>query len=172
MTLVFDIETDGLLQELTQLHCISIFDTETNTILSYNDTGAKEPIIRGIQRLEDADRIVGHGIINFDIPAIRKIYGWFCPPDDVIDTLLLSRLFLPNMMEVDKKTNKDGMPMLCYGRHSLESWGYRVGEYKGNFAKDTDWKEWSQAMEDYCDQDVRVTLKTCETFRPYLSGSK
>ena len=58
------------------------------------------------------------------------------------------------------------MPLQLYGRHSLESYGYRLGEYKGGFAKDTDWQEWSQEMEDYA-QDVNVTVKLCQHFRPY-----
>ena len=51
------------------------------------------------------------------------------------------------------------MPLQLYGRHSLEAYGYRLGEYKGGFAKQTDWKEWSQDMEDYMVQDVQVTHK-------------
>ena len=40
------------------------------------------------------------------------------------------------------------MPLQLYGRHSLESYGYRLGEYKGNFGKEADWSTWSQEMED------------------------
>ena len=64
------------------------------------------------------------------------------------------------------------MPLQLYGRHSLEAYGYRLGEYKGNFAKTTDWKEWSQEMQDYCVQDVVVTNKLCKHFHPYLNGSR
>ena len=58
-----------------------------------------------------------------------------------------------------------------YGSHSLKAYGYRLGVYKGDFAKDTDWKEWSQEMQDYCIQDVKVTEKLCDHFHPYLTGS-
>ena len=54
--------------------------------------------------------------------------------------------------------------------HSLEAYGYRLGEYKGDFAKTTDWKEWSQEMQDYCVQDVNVTTKLWRHFLPYLNG--
>jgi len=57
------------------------------------------------------------------------------------------------------------------GRHSLAAWGYRLGEYKGEFGETTDWAEWSQEMEDYCQQDVKVTMKLCEHFRTYLTGA-
>ena len=71
--------------------------------LHINNKGSKQPIVRGVQRLEDADLIVGHNIIGFDIPVIRQFYPWFGDPPTVIDTLLLSRLFHPNMIEIDKK---------------------------------------------------------------------
>ena len=53
----------------------------------------------------------------------------------VIDTLMLSSLYHPNLMEIDKKRNVPRMPLQLYGRHSLEAYGYRLGEYKGEFGK-------------------------------------
>ena len=58
-----------------------------------------------------------------------------------------------------------------YGKHSLAAYGYRLGEYKGEFGKTSDWSMWSQEMEDYCVQDVKVTEKLCKHFHPYLIGS-
>ena len=114
--------------------------------------------------LEEADCIVGHNIISYDIPVIKKLYPFFNPKGDIIDTLVLSRLYHPNMMRIDKNHEWKHMPSQLYGRHSLESYGYRLGEYKGSFSKSTDWKEWSQEMEDYCVQDVIVTTKLCDHF--------
>ena len=174
--LVFDLETNGLLDDATQIHCVAIYDTETDETNVYNDEcpgqGMSNPVHRALQHLEDSDCIVGHNIIGFDIPVIRNIYSWFNPPDNCVDTLLLSRLYHPNMMSVDQKHKWRHMPLQLYGRHSLESYGYRLGEYKGNFSKTTDWKEWSQEMEDYCVQDVQVTKKLCEHFNPYMNGSR
>ena len=174
--LVFDLETDGLLNDATQIHCVAIYDTETDETTAYNDEcpgqGMSNPVHRALQHLEDSDCIVGHNILSFDIPLIRNIYSWFNPPDNCVDTLLLSRLYHPNMMSIDQKHRWQNMPLQLYGRHSLESYGYRLGEYKGNFSKTTDWKEWSQEMEDYCVQDVQVTKKLCEHFHPYLIGSR
>ena len=64
------------------------------------------------------------------------------------------------------------MPLQLYGRHRLEAYGYRLGEYKGEFGKTSDWSEWSQEMEDYCAQDVEVTKKLCDHFHPYLTGAR
>ena len=118
---------------------------------------------------DDHGIIVGHNIIGYDIPVLRKIYSWFKYSGTAIDTLVLSRSYHPNLMEIDKKRNVPRMPLQLYGRHSLEAYGYRLGEYKGEFGKTSDWKEWSQEMQDYCVQDVQVTTKLCEHFRPLMT---
>ena len=76
------------------------------------------------------------------------------------------------MMELDKKHKWKLMPLQLYGRHSLESYGYRLGVYKGDFGKTADWKDWSQDMQDYCELDVQVTNKLWKHFIPYLNGSR
>ena len=169
--LVFDCETNGLLHDVSTIHCIAIYDSQKEETHVFNHQGGDcYPITEGLHMLTEADVIVGHNIINFDIPVLRKTYSWFKPRGDVLDTLVLSRLYHPNMMEIDKKRNISRMPLQLYGRHSLEAYGYRLGEYKGEFGKTSDWKEWSQEMQDYCVQDVQVTTKLCEHFRPYLTG--
>ena len=172
VSLVFDLESNGLLANVTTIHCIAIHDLNTKETIAYNDTGKEEPIVRGIQRLADADCIMGHNVIGYDIPVLSKLYPWFVCPTTVVDTLLLSRLYHPNMMALDKTNNWKHMPLKLYGSHSLESYGYRLGEYKGEYGKTSDWQDWSEEMENYCIQDVNVTTKLCDHFRPYLNGSK
>tara|TARA_B100000073_G_scaffold294119_1_gene258009 strand:- start:519 stop:1025 length:507 start_codon:yes stop_codon:yes gene_type:complete len=167
--IVFDLETDGLLDTVSKIHCLCLYDSEADKTYVYNDAGSAEPIVRGVQILNDADCIVGHNIIGYDCPVIQKIYPWFKRPY-VIDTLLLSRLFHPDILEVDKKRKWEHMPLQLYGRHSLEAYGYRLKEYKGCFGKTTDWSDWSEEMEQYCIQDVEVTKKLCDHFHKYLTG--
>ena len=130
ITLLFDLETTPLSQEDVELHCLVTLDYETGETTRYNDTGTEEPISRGVTYLMDADTIIGHNIIGFDIPMIKKVYPFFEPKGRIIDTLLLSRLYHPDMLEVDRKAKIDGMPPKLYGRHSLESYGHRLGEIK------------------------------------------
>jgi hypothetical protein len=170
MTLIFDIETDGLYNDVTCVHCIGIYDQETDQTLAYNDQGDKEPVTKAIQRLEDADRIIGHNIIGYDLPVIKKLFPWFEPRGEVVDTLLLSRLYHADILKTDQKRKWNQMPLQLWGRHSLEAYGYRLGEYKGCFGKTTDWKEWSQEMQDYMLQDVNVTRKLWKHFHKYLTG--
>ena len=182
-TLIFDIESNGLLNDATRIHCISLYWCEDDRIESFNDekyaNAPKElpmasnySITTAISWLEGADAIVGHNIISFDIPLIKKLFPYFNPSGVIIDTLLLSRLYHTDLFDIDKRRNWPHMPLQLYGRHSLEAYGYRLGEYKGAFGKTTDWSDWSQEMQDYCEQDVVVTKKLCDHFRPYLSGSK
>ena len=185
--IVFDLETNGLLHDATRIHCAALHWVEDNRTESFNDEkygdgtysikedcpmGSNYSITTFLGWLETADYLIGHNIIGFDIPIIKKLYPWFNPSGIIVDTLLLSRLYHPNLLDIDKAHAWKHMPLQLYGRHSLEAYGYRLGEYKGNFAKTTDWKEWSQEMQDYCTQDVVVTNKLCQHFHPYLSGSR
>ena len=179
---VFDLETNGLLHDATRIHCISVNWCETGTIEAFNDEkysdNPKElpmgnhSITTALGYLESSPFIIGHNIISFDIPVIKRIYHWFNPTGIIIDTLLLSRLYHPNLLDIDKNRNWKYMPLQLYGSHSLEAYGYRLGEYKGDYGKTTDWKKWTKEMQDYCTQDVVVTTKLCEHFHPYLIGSR
>ena len=172
MTIVFDLETNGLLHDLTRIHCLAIYDSTTDTVETYNDEkNNKYSISEGIGRLLVADTLVGHNLLGFDLPVLSKLYNYFTPTARIVDTLLLSRLYHPNIYDIDHKHKWRHMPLQLYGRHSLESYGYRLGEYKGDFGKTSDWSEWSQEMEDYCAQDVVVTTKLCDHFHRYLTGS-
>ena len=172
MTLVFDLETNGLLHDVTRIHCIAIYDSTTDEIETYNDEkNNKYSITEGLNKLLVADTIVGHNIIGYDIPCISKLYNFFTPRSRVVDTLLLSRLYHPNIWDIDQRKQWKDMPLQLWGRHSLAAYGYRLGEYKGDFGKTSDWSEWSQEMEDYCAQDVEVTKKLCDHFHRYLIGS-
>ena len=98
-TIVFDLETNGLLNDATRIHCISFYSKETNQIESFNDEkyaddpkalpmGGHYSITTALAYLEKADYLIGHNIIGFDIPVIKKFYTWFNPRGTIIDTLL------------------------------------------------------------------------------------
>ncbi len=180
-TLVIDTETNGLLRAATRIHCVSLYWVEEDRTESFNDEPyAKNPkelpmaggsgysITNAVSWITMADMVVGHNIVGFDLPLIKRLYPFFEYPPVIVDTLLLSRLYHPNLYDIDK--NARNIPEKLYGSHSLEAWGHRLGEHKGDYSKTTDWSEWSQEMQDYCVQDVVVTKKLCDHFHPYLSG--
>lgn len=170
MRLLFDIETNGLPRKgLSVIHCLVLQDIDTGQVLRYNDTGASETVTTGLNVLQEADVLVGHNIVGFDIPVIQDIYPFFKPKAKLFDTLILSRMFFPDILQRDYRKKPIGMPGKLYGRHSLEAWGYRLGKYKGEFSKTTDWASWSQEMEDYCAQDVAVGISLFELFSSKLN---
>lgn len=171
MHLVFDLETDGLLDDVTCIHCVGIYDLNADETYVFNDQGDQEPITRAVTMLEEADTVIGHNIIGYDLPVLKHLYPFFNPVGTILDTLVLSRVYHADILSVDQKRKWKNMPLQLYGRHSLEAYGHRLGEYKGQFGKTSDWKDWSQEMQDYCLQDVVVTKKLWRHFQPYLTTS-
>ena len=154
--LIFDIETDGLLDTVTQVHCIAVHDVDTGEAVAYHG----DAITECLEVLDKADTLIGHNILCFDLPVLNKLYHW-APRNYVllIDTLVCTRLIYPDLTNDDFRLKPRHLPMKLYGRHSLEAWGFRLGVYKGDFCKTTDWKEWSPEMEQYCIQDTTVTKR-------------
>ena len=158
--LIFDIETNGLLDTLTKIHTMTIYDTHTRRFTRYERSDS----VRGIERLARADTICGHNIIGFDIPAIQKIHPGWQPTGGVVDTLVWSRLAYPDIKNLDFTLFRKGaIPGKLIGSHKLEAWGYRVGELKGDYKTRPDaFTGWTPALSNYCEQDVRVTAKLVE----------
>ena len=134
MKLVFDIETDGL--NPTVIWCLVAMDDKGKF---YNYT--EDNIDEGIKLLQDADKIIGHNILGFDIPVIKKLHGIdLYNADKVVDTLVLSRLFNPTRE----------------GGHSIAKWGYKLGIPK----KDSpEWTSFNEEMLSYCQRDVSINYK-------------
>jgi DNA polymerase I-like protein with 3'-5' exonuclease and polymerase domains len=134
MELVFDIETDGL--NPTVIWCLVAIDETGKFYHYYEDT-----LDEGIKLLHKADKIIGHNIIGYDIPVIKKLKGIdLYDPDKVVDTLVLSRLFNPTRE----------------GGHSIAKWGYKLGIAK----KDSpEWTAFTKEMLSYCERDVSINFK-------------
>lgn len=158
-TLIFDIETNGLLTELDTVHCITIFDTATGEHTGYADQPGFLPLKSALALLELADCLIGHNILTFDLPALKKVYGWAPRPGTIVrDTLVLSRLIWPHVKTNDFTLAKKGrLPANMIGVHSLAAWGHRLGEHKGDYKGG--WDQWSPAMHEYMMQDAVVTAK-------------
>lgn len=167
---IFDIETNGLLHEkrekdgtlsppLSRVHCIGIADGTDAPRRSVG--GTTDEAVRGLlSHLESADTLVGHNIIKFDIPALKKVYPAFHPKGQVRDTLTMSHLIWPEITDQDFamiRKQPGSLPMNLLGRHSLEAWGWRLGLHKGKY--DKGWAEWTREMQDYCERDIEVTQK-------------
>ena len=156
MAIIFDLETNGLLDDVTKIHCMVVKDTDSGVVNTFTDN-----IEEGLAWLEaqhhKGSTIVGHNVIKYDIPVIQKLFPWFTvDPTKVLDTLVLCRLIKTDVKDGDVKLMKaEKLPKKLYGSHSLAAWGYRLGNYKGDY--DGGWETFSQEMLDYCVQDVEVT---------------
>jgi DNA polymerase I-like protein with 3'-5' exonuclease and polymerase domains len=151
MRLVFDLEANGLYWEASRIHCLVAKNIDNGDLHKFGPFEVEQ----GLRLLMQADVIIGHNVIGYDIPLCKKIYPWFnIDRDRVIDTLVLSRLINSNLSDRDQndKVLKDGK---LYGSHSLKAWGYRLGvnkiDYEGGF------EEFSNEMLKYNVQDVVVT---------------
>ncbi len=145
MELVFDIETDDL--NATKIHCIVAQDVETQKVYTFPPDKLQE----GYKFLSQADTLVGHNIIGFDIPMVHKFSDVNLSSIPVIDTLVLSRLFNPN---------RDG-------GHSLEKWGYKLGYHKIDFS---DYLNYSEDMLTYCIRDVNLNMVVLKELRKESKG--
>ncbi len=166
MRLVFDIETDGLLRGLTKIHCIVARDLDTNEEHRW-DNG---DIPAGLKVLSEADELIGHNIIGYDIEAIKEIVPTWTYRGRLYDTLILSRLLFTDILDRDFRSRPANMPANLYGRHSLEAWGHRLGVHKSEFGKtlEGDWSTYSPAMLEYCSRDVVVSVQLAKMFEPKL----
>ena len=149
--LVIDIETDNLLDKMTTVHCAVAKDIKTGEVMEFRPDDIEQFV-----RLLDDNIVIGHNIINFDIPALWQWCEWneerfigefYMQTQAEIDTLVMSRLLNPD------RERPEGLPQKV-GPHSLQAWGMRLGFPKGDC--DT-FAEFSEDMLQYCRRDVEVT---------------
>jgi len=152
-TAIFDLETNGLLSEVNTIHCLVFYDVEADKMFSFDYDG----VLDGLIQLGEYDTIVGHNIIGYDIPVINKLFPAVELNCEVVDTLILAKLAYYNMHSIDEQSD---IPPRLKGRYSLESFGYRLNDNKGDFGKQDDaWDVYTPEMLEYCEQDVKLTAK-------------
>lgn len=160
--LVFDVETNALkIGDVTTIHCCAIHDGNQTQL--YEDPKVWIPI------LENADVLVGHNIIQYDVPAIQQVYPKFKPKGHLLDTLIVCRMLYPNILDRDFKRKWPDMPMQLYGRHSLEAYGYRLGFQKAH-ADITDFSTLTPELAERCVCDVDLNAKLFTRLQPKIEG--
>jgi len=130
-TVFLDIEADGL--NPTKIHCVVTKRSNEAHLTHLSRRSLMDELAKG-------GKVCGHNLIGYDLPVMRKLWGIRIPADRVVDTLVLSRLFHPDLD----------------GGHSLASWGTRLGFAKGEH---DEWDELSPEMIEYCKRDVDVTQR-------------
>jgi DNA polymerase-1 len=138
--LVFDIEANGFLSDVSQIHCLVLVDADTGELFDYADQPGYTPNRAGIDVLSEADEQIGHNIIKYDYPVLEKLHGWKPKPTTKItDTIIWTRLKFTELRDADYRARqlaaKNGTtyPGYYVGSHALEAWGFRMGILKGQY---------------------------------------
>lgn len=143
--MTFDIEADGLLDEATQIHCISV-------AADFEEPKCYTDVSEALRELQYADTIIGHNIITYDLPLLKKLCNWEPKiTQKIYDTFPISKILWPDITEKDMKL---GIPKKYWGRYGLRAFGYRLKMNKGEMDS---FAEYTEDMAEYCNQDVRIT---------------
>jgi DNA polymerase I len=184
---IADVETDGLLPDLSVIHSVTFDDIDTGEHFNWGPVSVEEyqtvtghappPGYMGL--VEDGVRwldrevgtLIGHNFLLYDWrDALRTVYPWFNAKGEklILDTLIFCRMIWPedSLIGPDMKRWRMGrMPAKYLKRQSLGAWGYRLGNYKGEFGYDEAgkpiegiWKNWTHDMHIYMIQDGKVNL--------------
>ena len=169
--IVSDIETDGLLEDVTKFHCGVTLDFHTREVKKYRPDDFKAYIkALELEAAKPDGLIVFHNGIKYDHAALDKLKRALTgkrlniPRKKIFDTLVASRLLFANIRDRDSALLRSGkLPGRLSGSHSLKAWGYRLGVLKGTYGEQEEaWAVFTEEMLDYCVQDVQVTTLLLE----------
>ena len=132
MQLVLDIETTSTADHIW---CCVTEDVQTGEVKCHTEPHTLECLIKKYTT------VIGHNLIGFDAPVLKRLWNVGIEPHQISDTLILSRLLNP----------------VLEGGHSLRAWGQRLGDSKIDF---TDYDGGlTEEMIEYCKQDVHLTVR-------------
>lgn len=143
MRICFDVETNAI-EKPSVVWCAVAEDIDSGTRYHYT----AENMHDFAELIGEADEIIGHNIIAYDLPVINSLLGIVVHPSRVTDTLVLGHLLHYSV--------PDG--------HSLEAWGKRLK--LGKVGKDVDFTKYSAEILARCKQDVKINVKLYK----YLEG--
>jgi DNA polymerase I len=142
---VWDCETDGLLESLTKLHVFSWKEDE-EPIQSTNDPKTIKEVMTQPDTL-----YIGHNIIGYDLPALRKLGIVDVPWEACADTLGLSWVLFPERV-----------------RHGLKQWAEDLG---GEKPEVEDWVDVTyEQMCHRCESDVNTNWLLWQKIKEKLNA--
>ena len=179
---ISDLETDGLLDTVTTIHCAVLKDIDTGEVRGFRPHEIEDYL----NELGRASEVWFHNGIGYDEKVLKKLH----PERDFShvtfwDTMVLGYLIHPDIKKTDYerwalwkpyaeflkaevKAEAEGkeppvwqgpvpkyFPGDLIGRHSLKAWGCRLGNFKGDY--DGGWESFNEDMFEYMIQDAEVT---------------
>lgn len=148
---VFDLEGNGLLDDVTVIHCGVFIHVETN------DCKVFEPhqIPQMLAFMAQQKVLIGHNVLGYDFPALKKLYN-FEFKGTIVDTLVMSRLLYPDRITPPKLSESyRAMKLRVPGPHSVASWGFSLGTHKIHHE---DWTTYSPEMRLRCEFDTKIQV--------------
>ncbi len=132
--IIADIESDGLLDTATKIHCAVFYNVEKGIWKEFTPDNIGElPSF-----LDKCSQLSFHNGVCFDIPLLEKVaHKQYMGV--VYDTLFASRILWPDLEGKNP--------------HSVDSWGKRFGIEK---PKHEDWSKFSPEMLHRCKEDVKI----------------
>jgi DNA polymerase-1 len=167
---VFDIEANGLLDDVTVVHCAVFIDPITR------DTKVFTPdtIPEMFKFMDTQPVLCGHNVIGYDFPALLKVHGYKYK-GKVVDTLVMSRLLCPNrtvppkMVQDVRDKRKQGVPARLSGPHSIQSWGYTLGMGKVDH---DEWDTFTPEMLNRCKMDTAIQVLLLQHLKTLMGALK
>lgn len=156
---VIDLETNGLLQGVTKIHCMISQDVDNSASELYvGEEKVKEFIDYLV--LHPEIELIGHNLFYYDLMVIKKLYRIdFALTHKIHDTMILGQLLYPDMYKEDENESHGlGGKVFSrrdYGSHSLKAYGQRCMSFKGEY--DGGWESYNDAMGRYCILDGQAT---------------
>lgn len=158
---VYDIETNGLGLDCT-IHSVAIKPGtgKTKCFTSYQLSNSDGNLPQAKVGLLHFDLLVGFNNVAFDQRILE--HQWECKLPKQLDLMIVSKLMFSKDQLFDIDRGIPGMPPALWGRHSLEAFGWRMGERKLEFKE---WHRLSSEMVTYNKQDVETTYALYEFLR-------
>ena len=155
---VFDVETDGLLDATTRLHCLVLRDMDSDRVVSCTDSAPGfHSIAEGLELLSSAEKLYGHNAVKFDRKVIEKLYPGFQFNGKLLDTYVACATRWAHIKDSDwARAARGTLPKKLIGKQTLEAWGYRLGVAKVGVEIE-DWSQWTPLMQARCESDTAVT---------------
>ena len=142
MKIIYDIETNGLIDTVDTIWLVVTKNIDTNEIITFSDYDVdSKPLNELVPFLNKATVLIGHNIIGYDNVVMHKLLNW-TPPASIkmIDTMIISQM---NNFRRE-------------GKHSLKNFGLILNDAKG---KSPDFLKYSPEMKTYAIQDVNLNHK-------------
>lgn len=143
MNIVFDLEADGLIDDVTQIWCATFYNMDTESYVSYTpeDIETLPEFLNGL--IKSGVVFVCHNLMYYDREVFRKLYDIVIPLEQCQDSFIWSQMLYPDIVPV------------AGSKHGLAAWGQRFGIPK---PKHEDWTQYSPEMLHRNIEDVKINV--------------